>query len=114
MLISRAAIVFEIECDRCGKRGPIRTSDMAAWTAAQKYGFFAVQKKADTYHACCLLCKVALERSRKTLRRKNTAAHNESSHGTNTPLKATLNRPVRATPEASEIPAPLAFEETVP
>ena len=91
MLITRAAIVFEIECDRCGKRGPIRTSEMAASAAAESYGFFAVQKKARTYHACSLLCKVALERSRKTLHRKKTPAHNKSSHGTNTPLRGNVD-----------------------
>ena len=91
MLITRAAIVFEIECDHCRNRGPIQTSDMAAWRAAHHYGFFAMQKNGDTYHACSLLCKAALERPGKTLRRKNTAAHNESSHGTNTPLKGNVD-----------------------
>jgi len=91
MLITRAAIVFEIECDRCRNRGPIRTSEMAAWVAAEKYGFFALQKQGDWYHACSLRCKAALERPGKTLCRKNTAAHNESSHGTNTPLRGNVD-----------------------
>ena len=91
MLITRAAIVFGIECDFCGGRGPIRTSETAAWVAAEKYGFFAVEKHGDTYHTCSLLCKAALKRSRKTLHRKKTPAHNKSSHGTNTPLRGNVD-----------------------
>ena len=90
MLITRAAIVFGIECDFCGGRGPIRTSETAAWVAAEKYGFFALQKQGETYHACSLGCKAALERPGNTLHRKNTAAHNESSHRTNTPLRGNV------------------------
>jgi len=91
MLITRAAIVFHTECDRCGKRGPMRISETAAGVAAEKYGFFALQKQGDTYHACCLRCKAALERPGKTLHRKKTPAHNKSSHGTNTPLRGNVD-----------------------